>query len=38
MPQVETTNIIIGLRRKGWSDTEINDFMMLGSKVFAPNL
>lgn len=28
MPQVETTNIIIGLRRKGWSDTEINDFIV----------
>ena len=24
----ETTNIIIGLRRKGWSDVEINDFMV----------
>ena len=29
MPNMsETTNIIIGLRRKGWSDIEINDFMV----------
>ncbi|MBR1629170.1 MAG: hypothetical protein IJ679_07890 [Lachnospiraceae bacterium] len=24
----ETSNIIIGLRRKGWSDTEIADFLV----------
>ncbi|MBQ9633309.1 MAG: hypothetical protein IJV04_10440 [Lachnospiraceae bacterium] len=29
MPSMsETTNINIALRRKGWSDTEINDFMV----------
>ena len=24
----ETSNIIIGLRKKGWTDTEINDFIL----------
>ena len=24
----ETTNIIIGLRMKGWTDEEINDFIV----------
>ena len=29
MPNMrETTNIIIALRRKGWSELEINDFMV----------
>ena len=29
MPNMrETTNIIIALRRKGWTDTEIDDFMV----------
>ena len=28
MPQKETSNVIIGLRKKGWSDTEINDFLL----------
>ena len=29
MPNMtETSNIIIALRRKGWSEMEINDFMI----------
>ena len=29
MPNMtETTNIIIGLRMRGWTDEEINDFML----------
>ena len=29
MPTItETTNIIIALRRKGWTEEEINDFMV----------
>ena len=24
----ETSNLIIGLRKKGWTDTEINDFIL----------
>lgn len=29
MPNMrETTNIILALRAKGWTDTEINDFML----------
>jgi len=28
MNMKETTNIIIALRRKGWTEMEINDFMV----------
>lgn len=28
MTSKEITNIILELRKKGWSDTEINDFIM----------
>ena len=28
MSQKNNTNMILGLRRKGWTDTEINNFML----------
>ena len=29
MTQKQNTNIILELRKRGWDDTEINDFVMI---------
>ena len=39
MNMQETTRIILGLRAKGWTDTEINDFILFvetGDEKYKP--
>lgn len=40
MNMQKNSRLIIGLRAKGWTDTEINDFVLwieTGDKTYKPN-